>query len=235
MADKRLERALMRDIVEWDVPTWQHAVRGWQRALDAYLPDGQGKTVLEIGARHGGVSLFFALRGFDCLCTDKVVPDDFAAAQALHRQYGVQDQMRYELVDGTALPYPDESFDVVVFKSVLGHVGRDGQEQRIPLAIGEMRRVLKPGGLLLFAENLDASALHRFMRRRFVRWGKQWNYLTLPRLREYLAPFATVELHTYGFWGCMAKDRWYSDLADRLCCRKDVSENHYMCYGWAKK
>ncbi len=233
--DTRISDAHMREIVEWDVATWRKAILYWQRTLDARMPDGHGKTLLEIGARHGGVSLFFAQRGFTCLCTDKIEETGFAQAKALHEKHGVSNQITYALADCTCLPYADDSFDVVVFKSVLGHVGRDGQEQRIPLALAEMRRVLKPGGLLLFAENLEASSLHRLLRRAYVRWGKQWNYLSLDRLEKYLDVFHDVQVYTYGFFGCMAKDRWFSDLADRLVCLRKRSVNHYMCYGMAQK
>ncbi|KAL7940936.1 S-adenosyl-L-methionine-dependent methyltransferase [Trichoderma barbatum] len=43
------------------------------------------------------------------------------------------------------LPYPDNAFDVVFSSQVLGHLPQPG----IPLrALTEMRRVLKPGGIL---------------------------------------------------------------------------------------
>jgi len=37
--------------------------------------------------------------------------------------------------------------------------------------------VLKPGGWLLFAENLKGSMLHRLLRKTFVRWANYWRYL----------------------------------------------------------
>ena len=47
-----------------------------------------------------------------------------------------------------ALPYPDDSFDVVISSLALHHIG--GPDR--PTALAQMRRVLRPGGRLLIAE-----------------------------------------------------------------------------------
>jgi hypothetical protein len=47
-----------------------------------------------------------------------------------------------------SLPFPDDSFDVVVSSLVMHHLAEDG---RLP-AVREMRRVLRPGGTVLLAE-----------------------------------------------------------------------------------
>jgi SAM-dependent methyltransferase len=59
---------------------------------------------------------------------------------------GIGDRCRY--VEGVAesLPYDDETFDLVTCQTVLIHVAD------VSLVIGEMVRVLRPGGLLLVAE-----------------------------------------------------------------------------------
>jgi ubiquinone/menaquinone biosynthesis C-methylase UbiE len=46
------------------------------------------------------------------------------------------------------LPYPDETFDVVVSSLVLHHI----PEEHRPTALRAMRRVLKPGGRLMIAD-----------------------------------------------------------------------------------
>jgi SAM-dependent methyltransferase len=50
--------------------------------------------------------------------------------------------VRFETLDATGLPFPDDSFDVIVSNSTLEHL--------IPLedALRQMRRVLRPGGLM---------------------------------------------------------------------------------------
>lgn len=48
-----------------------------------------------------------------------------------------------ECIDVMAIPYPDEAFDFVIANHVLEHVGDD------VLALAELRRVLKPGGIAI--------------------------------------------------------------------------------------
>ncbi len=51
--------------------------------------------------------------------------------------------LRFEVADGRSLPFADESFDGVVFATTLCHVPTPER------ALGEARRVLRPGGYLL--------------------------------------------------------------------------------------
>ena len=52
---------------------------------------------------------------------------------------------KFEQIDAQAIPYPDETFEIVIANHMLYHVP-DRQK-----AIGEIRRVLKPGGRLVAA------------------------------------------------------------------------------------
>lgn len=224
---------LLRDIVAWDVSTWQKAIFCWDAYIDAHLPNCEHLQVLEIGARGGGVSLYFAQKGFRVACSD--CGDRFEEAQALHARYGVTSAITYIDADCTALPFEAETFDAVAFKSVLGSIGKNKQDEKIVAAMAEIERVLKPGGTLFFAENLEATPFHLYLRRKVNRWGAAWNYVSLPRMAELLSNFSPVELHTYGFWGCFLKDHPITRTADRWMCRKSPSHRHYMCYGVAKK
>ena len=56
------------------------------------------------------------------------------------------------VADARALPFPDASFDAVACVSVIEHIAGDGDAQ----AMAEMRRVLRPGGVLHLTTNVAA-------------------------------------------------------------------------------
>lgn len=194
--------ALLRDILEWDVANWKHALFFWDR----FCGDISGKRVLDLGARHGGLSLHFALKGCQVLSTDLHGPSE--QARQLHQRYGVADRVCYGSIDAAAIDQPDESFDIVCFKSVLGIVGRNDSLANQRRAVCEMHRVLKPGGLLLFAENLTASPLHQLLRRRYVSWSSAWRYVRCSELSDMLAIFSHVEMDTYGFFAVFGRSEF---------------------------
>ena len=185
----------LKDVVEWDVATWSRAVRHWEAVLRS--SESAPDYGLELGARHGGVSCFFAV-DFGCrmACTDVKPSGD---AEKLHARHGVEKQITYRSADACDIPWDDETFDFVVFKSILGVVGARGQRERQAVAVKEIHRVLKPGGRLFFAENLRASKLHELARKWFVPWGTSWSYVTLEELQALLCVFDSCELHSTGF------------------------------------
>jgi len=74
---------------------------------------------------------------------------------AVARQHG--DEIRYEAMDGRALPFGDGSFDVVFTACVFHHIDR--QEHAHWLA--ELRRVLVPNGSLFLFEHNPLNPLTR--------------------------------------------------------------------------
>jgi SAM-dependent methyltransferase len=66
--------------------------------------------------------------------------------------------LRLEVADATALPYPDDSFDHCVCVSVVEHIAGDGDAR----ALAEMRRVLKPGGVLHLTTNVAVKGREVF-------------------------------------------------------------------------
>jgi len=155
-----------------------------------------------------------------------------------HRGYGVARQIEYVDLDALNISCT-EAFDVVLFKSVLGGIGRGNQKDRQRKAVAEMYRSLKPGGELWFAENLVASPLHRLLRRRWVQWGMQWRYITVREMLEFLSPFSMVNYTTVGFLGALgrnARQRTLLGRLDRLGFDRLISEAwHYIIIGVAHK
>jgi SAM-dependent methyltransferase len=182
----------LKDIMQWDVRTWSRAIPLWEK----YLQSVSGGQAIELGGREGGLSLYLASHGMKVLCTD--IEDVREKAKPLHKRYSVGHLVNYEVVDATAIPW-ENHFDVVIFKSIIGGIGRNEHPELQQQTFDSIYRSLKPGGVLLFAENLKGSPLHAWMRKKFVRWGNEWRYVEVPELRQFLKQFSRVEIKTTGF------------------------------------
>jgi SAM-dependent methyltransferase len=198
------------DFLEWDVRNWSVALDFW--ATHSQL-DLTACEALEIGSRHGGLSLWLASRGARVLCSDVGGPTD--RARQRHRAAGLADRVRYASIDATAIPGTD-AYDVVAFKSVLGAVGRAHGLLGQARAIREIHRCLKPGGELFFAENLVASPVHAALRRWCVPWGRSWRYLTVREMRALLGLFTHVRFRTVGFAGALGRSDRQRNILGRL-------------------
>jgi ubiquinone/menaquinone biosynthesis C-methylase UbiE len=119
--------------------------RGMRAHRRALLASARGR-VLEIGAGTG-----LNLAHYPDAVTELVLaePEPGMRARLLRRVAG-----RAEVVaaPAEALPFPDGSFDCVVSTMVLCTV------EDVAASLAEIRRVLRPGGQLLFAEHVRASS-----------------------------------------------------------------------------
>jgi ubiquinone/menaquinone biosynthesis C-methylase UbiE len=114
-----------------------------QRLLFELIGPVADRTVLDVGCGDGALASELARRGAIVTGLD---PDPAMIAAA--RRRGETAGARLRLVAGHAkrLPFADAAFDRVVAVTVLCFV-RDGAR-----AVGEMARVLKPGGRLVIGE-----------------------------------------------------------------------------------
>jgi 2-polyprenyl-3-methyl-5-hydroxy-6-metoxy-1,4-benzoquinol methylase len=111
---------------EWHIPAFASFARA------------AGKRVLEIGCGNGADGCMFAAHGADYTGVD-LTPE---AVQATRRHFaaeGLSGQFREESVD--RLSFADASFDIVYSFGVLHHTPAPR------LAVREVHRVLKPGGV----------------------------------------------------------------------------------------
>jgi len=155
-----------------------------------------------------------------------------------HAAHGVRHLIQYSRIDATDIPYTDE-FDIVVFKSILGGIGRHHGKGSQAKAIKEMYKALKPNGELLFAENLSASWLHRTLRRKFVQWGSAWRYVSVAEMQELLSPFSEMKYRTLGVTGALGRgeiQRRMLGLLDQAILNYVVPESwRYIIIGVARK
>lgn len=226
-----IDDAFMNDIVGWDVRTWSKAVRLWQPHVAAAPPV---LKVLEVGAGPGGPSLWLHRLGHDVVCSNWQHTRE--QAEPLHTSYGVTGIDYIDIDLNAQIPW-ENHFDIVVFKSVLGGLGPNFSSQRN--AMSEIHKALKPGGLLLFAENLRGTWLHRFGRAIAYRLRRAtWRFTTVKEMQELLEPFSNYELHTTGFLGVFgmseSQRRALAGLDDRGFGRVPDSWR-YVAYGIATK
>ena len=186
---------LKADILGWDQRNWFTFLEFSQRFLEE---SPRGQRAIEVGARRGGLSLFLALQGYAVVCSDLYNPESLA--RETHRKYGVTGNITYAAVDILNAPYPDHSFDIVMFKSVLGYL-KTLEKQRH--AVKELHRILKPGGRLLFAENAVGSRLHQYLRSKFITRTPHWRFVTGDEVKEMSSIFSQVIIDRFGFAGLL--------------------------------
>jgi SAM-dependent methyltransferase len=225
--------SIINDIIEWDVTNWEVALDYWSNKTNLNI---SSVYALEIGSRNGGLSLWMALNGAKVLCTDLDGPTDKAIVK--HNKYGVSHLIKYKSLDALNISYNNE-FDVVLFKSVLGGIGRFGNDGFQYKAIREMYKSLRKGGELWFAENLVASPLHKLFRRKFVKWGNEWRYVSINEMNKMLEIFSKVDFITAGFLGNFGRNstqRMILGKLDRYFVDKLVpKEWQYIIIGVARK
>lgn len=100
---------------------------------------GLRSRVLDVGCGAGFLTNHLAGEGFEVTGIDCSAS---SLAEAARRD--PTGQVRYLQADAYALPFADQSFDVVAALDFLEHVERPAE------AIAEMARVLRPGGCLFF-------------------------------------------------------------------------------------
>jgi SAM-dependent methyltransferase len=227
-----MTKELTKDIIQWDVKSWSKALSYW----DSKVEWNKIQHSLELGGREGGLSLWLALKGKTVVCSD--LKDVQKTAEQLHKRHHVSTWITYQDIDATNIPY-EEYFDLIVFKSIIGGIGRNDNYKNQHKVFKEIYKALKPGGKLLFAENLAASAVHRRLRKRFVQWGSSWRYVSLDEMKEFLSDFSYYDIKTTGLLGTFGRterQRNVLSAVDDLVLNKICPDRwKYICYGIAEK
>lgn len=225
----------LEDYLQWDIYAWQKALKLWGKILKSRSITS-GKA-LEIGSKDGGLSLFLAYNfDMNVICSD--LNGTTEKAKLLHKIYNVQTKIKYTEEDATKLSFDSNTFDIIIFKSVLGSIGRDNNISKQKKAVNEMLRVLKSGGILLFAENCKASFLHTAMRKFFSKWASYWRYVNYDEMNEMLSEFSLKEIHTCGFLSAFVPGKFLKRIiapVDNIFEKLVSKESRYILYGYAIK
>lgn len=92
---------------------------------------------------------------------------------------GIERQVHLQQADLTQLPFDDDAFNFVVSWGVIMHI------PNMEAALGELARVLKPGGVLVLCEN-NMHSLDVVIRERAIRITKRVLGRPLPEFRQTL-------------------------------------------------
>jgi SAM-dependent methyltransferase len=143
------------------------------------LPLG-GRRVLDLGCGDGevlaGLVRWGALPG-------RLTGVD-VRADAVARAHARRPELHFDVADATALPYRDASFDLALCFTLFTSILDDGVARRVA---GEVRRVLRPGGALLWYDfhvpnpwNPHVRAMsRRSVRELFPGWPGTFRLVTL--------------------------------------------------------
>ena len=113
-------------------------------------PGTPGMRVLDIGCGTGNLLALYVEAGCE------VYGIDASPAMLDQAKWRLGDAARLELGDGTALPYPDRSFDLVLITSVLHELA----DARRPAVLAEAARMLRPAGSALVVDYIPGVIRH---------------------------------------------------------------------------
>jgi SAM-dependent methyltransferase len=168
---RRMDQLLARDEISYLHPSkrWEYP---WALEQAKLLP---GNRVLDAGCGLSIFPVYLATIGMRITACDVELP------VRLDRLHGCF--VEYIRGDLTALPLADSTFDAIFCISVIEHL----EEHRAFNAMGELRRVLRPGGRLLlttdYYENSEAEIWHEGLADRF---RVDWRVFDEAGLRHFL-------------------------------------------------
>ena len=124
--------------------------------LEPRLRIGSDQRVLELGVGGGGLLalLYEKYHPAGIVGTDFDSREVEAAGKYLSGRLGsLPPSIELRQADALRLPFPDRSFDFVFAMMMLHHVeARHREYKNRPRALAEIRRVLRPGGSLVYSE-----------------------------------------------------------------------------------
>lgn len=150
----------------------------------------RGMKVLELGC---GTGTMWKGRGEIIAACSKLVLSDLSEGMvaAARENLSAYDNIEYRVLDIQAIPYADETFDVLIASMMLYHVPDMGK------GLAEVRRVLKKNGVFYCATYGEHGILEYISNLLGVK-GRENKNFTLQNGRQILAPyFSSVERREY--------------------------------------
>jgi ubiquinone/menaquinone biosynthesis C-methylase UbiE len=161
-----------------------------------------GERLLEVGSGSGVICRLLApsLQPGGSMLGVDISPVMTAESRRYALAAGIDRGLIFETASADALPYPDSSFDGALAARLLLHAGNPDA------VIGEMARVVKPGGRIVVMdwdfETVTVDHPDRRLTRRIINWrsdhhgGDNWSGRQLWR-RMRLAGLGNLSIHTF--------------------------------------
>ena len=139
----------------------EHYQHDWMRRH--CLP---GTTVIDFACGNGENGILAAQCGATVYGID-ISPEGVANANQNAKEMGLDARCRFDVMDGENLTFADDTFDYGVEYGALHHVDLDK-------ALGELARVIKPGGEMICVEALRHNPVIHAYRRRTPHLRTAW-------------------------------------------------------------
>ncbi|MBM3292700.1 class I SAM-dependent methyltransferase [Candidatus Bathyarchaeota archaeon] len=153
-----------------------------------------GKKILEVGCGKAGDSLALTRMGADCYVLDF---SNTALTISRNLAEGQKVKLISVMADAKALPFADNSFDLVFSQGLIEHY------QPPDLLISEQKRVVRPGGFVLIdvPQLFSLQAISKRILMGIGRWPFGWEKdYTENQLKEILDKLGLEFVTSYG-WG----------------------------------
>jgi len=122
-----------------EMNNWKRVV--WRKIILDHAPQKECLKVLDVGTGPGFFAMNLALAGHQVSAVD-VTEEMLEHARENAAAYGAD--VKFSLYDGRTLPFEENSFDLIVSRNVLWNI------EAPELALQEWKRVLKPGGRMIY-------------------------------------------------------------------------------------
>lgn len=121
------------------------------------LYDARGKRVLIYGCGPANEAGELLAEGAVSVAGIDISDAEIEEAWRQAREGGFADSVEFRAGDAHETGFPDDSFDLIIGTAILHHLD-------VPRALGEIRRILVPGGRAVFLEPLAQNPLLRLGR-----------------------------------------------------------------------
>ncbi len=172
---------------------WGGAERDYRERVVALAGLRPGEAVLDVGCGTGSLAIAARRRGVAEGRVHGVDASPAMIARARRKAAAAGMPILFERAAAQSLPFAEADFDVVLTTTVLHCLAQPA----LPRALGEMRRVLRPGGRLLAVDFGGGAAEKRSLMGRLHHHRRFDLRDLLPLLRE--TGFASVETGALGF------------------------------------